>query len=587
MFFPLAKFQLQDTGFYKKQAIVLFIALSGLLCYGQYPKDYFGPPLKVPLLLAGNFGELRSNHFHSGLDLKTQGKEGLPVIAVGDGYISRIKVSATGYGKALYITHPNGFVSVYAHLKYFNSDIEAHTKKVQYSIKSFEIDTAVAAGVLSIKKGQIIAFSGNTGGSGGPHLHFEIREEKSECPINPVLFGIKIEDNSKPIIQGLYVYHFEDNFFQESICDKNTLPLKYEVNGNNGKYSVKHAGPILIHSNTGFGISAFDQQSGTSNKNGIYSIELTLDGKRIYYHDMERFSFDETRYINSHIDFYEQRKNRNYVQKSFIATNNKLSIYKDIINNGIINLTDTNIHKVTYILRDLNMNTSYLSFDIKKSTTPPTIKYPVSCVAVYDCSKENTFQTQDITITFPPGCFYENTKFNYSVSKEKIKGALIFTHKIHDKYFPVHSKYQVSFRVPAIPEKYRDKVVVVSIDKNNYYYEGGIYYNETVSTELKSFGDFTIMIDSVPPTIKPINIAEGKDLSTANIISLKTFDKLSEISDYDGFINGKWVIVEYDAKNNHLFYKIDHDLPKGNHSFKLIVKDKSNNEAMYEANFTR
>ena len=172
--------------FYMRLIIIPFLFfISVSMAQNSYPQDYFQSPLEIPLILSGTFAELRSNHFHSGLDIKTQQQSGLKVMAAASGFVSRIKVSHFGYGKALYITHPNGYTTVYAHLQNFNPEIDAYIKHRQYKNESYEIELFPKAGELLVNNGDIVAYSGNTGGSGGPHLHFEIRN-KQEHPMNPM-----------------------------------------------------------------------------------------------------------------------------------------------------------------------------------------------------------------------------------------------------------------------------------------------------------------------------------------------------------------------------------------------------------------
>lgn len=570
----------------------VILLLITIICDAQtlssYPQNYFRSPIDSSLSLSGNFGEIRPNHFHAGLDIKTGGVEGKNIYAVADGYVSRIKISPKGYGKVMYITHPNGYVSVYAHLQRFTGIIGKYIIDAQYAKESFEIELFPKTNELPVKAGELIAISGNTGGSMAPHLHFEIRDEKTEQAFNPLLFSFNVKDDVKPIIKGLYIYHFNDTVYQESICDKNTLPTKIELIGNNGVYKLKKEEILDILDNTGFGIEVYDQQSGSSNLNGIYSIELKVSNVRIYYQEMEQIAFDESRYINSHIDYYEQKTKSRNIQKSFIAHNNQLKIYKELKNMGIINFNDLAAHKVEYIVKDIAGNTSVLIFNARKDTRKDKTKYPVTCVAVFNCKESNQFKNNNVLIDFPENTFYEDLKFDYSMSKDIPKGSYSPVHRIHNRYVPVHSYYTLSIKTADIPDLLKPKATIVSMDEKGWKYnEGGEWKDGFVVTKTRTFGNFTVVLDTVKPFIKPVNIAPGKNMSSTQYIQIKISDNLSGIKNYRASIDGKWILMEYEPKQSLLFYMFDKGISTGKHFFNLEVKDNKENTAVYNAEFVR
>lgn len=578
----------------------LLIILTSLICLKAFsqskdhPKDYFRSPLDIPLALSGNFGELRSNHFHSGFDIKTEGVEGKKVYAVADGYISRIKVSPWGYGNALYITHPNGYVSMYAHLRNYNDSIQKYVKIAQYLEETFEIELFPAKGELPVKKGDIIAFSGNTGGSGAPHLHFEIRDEKTEKPINPLLFGYKIADNIKPILKELIIYPIDSSSFVNS----SRLPKKVLLAGTLGNYKIGGEGTTVVaQGNIGFGIEAYDLNSSVSNKVGVYSIELKVDNERIYYYEMEQFGFDENRYINCHLDYYECRKNKSFYQKSFLAPNNKLNIYKNIKNNGIWNFSDDSIHTVQYIVRDYTGNASTATFKIQ-SKPKGIIKESANIMVgkpkispwfkeVFKYDRENVFQNDYITVDFPANIFYEDLYFEYHAS-DTIKGAVTATHHIHNEYVPVHFPYLLSIKTGNLSPAQRKKALIVSIDeRGNKTPMESTFQEDRITCTPKILGAFTVMIDSVKPIIKPVNIPANKNLAGVREIKIRIGDNLSGIKTYRATIDGKWVGMEYEPKLALLTYIFEKDLKPGKHTFNLEVKDGSGNTTVYNTEFTR
>src|SRR5690606_21178437 len=313
--------------FFNMKLILFFLFFTSTILSAQnnYPQDYFGSPLEIPLILSGNFAELRSNHFHSGLDLKTQQRIGLKVLAAADGYVSRIKIQHYGYGKTLYVTHPNGYTTVYAHLSEYSSIIEAYVKKHQYEVESYEIEMFPATGELLVSKGELIAYSGNTGGSGGPHLHFEIRD-KDELPMNPLLFGYDIKDTSKPVISSLYVYPLGEGSSVNNSLRRQKLKLTLLKNGDYGAESVTALGDI------GFAINTFDRQDLAANANGVYNIQTFINGSQNFEVDFRKFSFDETNRLNRFIDYEHFKTAKERIQKLF-NDNNDLSILKSINNN--------------------------------------------------------------------------------------------------------------------------------------------------------------------------------------------------------------------------------------------------------------
>jgi hypothetical protein len=291
-----------------KKAFLIYTCVFCLVyAYGQptdkYPKDYFRSPLDIPLFLAGNFGELRPNHFHAGIDIKTESVEGKNIYAAAEGYVSRIKIATNGYGKVIYITHPNGYVTTYAHLQRFSDKIEEYVKKQQYHKEKFEIELFPGKKQLPVEKGEVIALSGNTGGSGGPHLHFEIRDEKTEIAINPLLFGFDIKDDIKPVIKNIAIYPLNDSSYVNGVNKEKYIDLA----GSEGKYRIT-GGPYTVSGEIGFSVEANDYLNGSSNKCGLFSVELLLDSNRIYYHEIEQIAFSESRYINSHVDYKKARE---------------------------------------------------------------------------------------------------------------------------------------------------------------------------------------------------------------------------------------------------------------------------------------
>ena len=557
-------------------------------CFSQskYPQDYFCSPLDIPLFISGNFAEIRSNHFHSGIDIKTQGVEGLNVYAIADGYVSRIKVESGGYGRALYITHPNGYISVYAHLKEFNSTIDAYIKKQQYDRKTFAIDHYPTKGTLSVLKGDIIALSGNSGRSFGAHLHFEIRDALTQFPLNVLLFNFSIKDNIKPIPTTLLIYPLESG----SEVDNSDNKIFYNITGNDGSYNIENKTIPKVAGEIGFGLEAFDYLNGYNNQNGIYSVNLLIDNNMIYTHQLERFSFLESRYINSFVDYEERIKTGKKIFKTYIEPNNKLSIYKKCVNNGIYNFTDNDTHTVKIIIKDAYSNTSEINFKVK-STTPSSVNNNITdtnFVKVLYYNSANSFSQHDIKLYFPVGSFYDNINMTYAKTPE-IPGSYSWVHHIHNIYTPVHKRYSIKIKPDNLPSNLYDKAIIAEVNGNNNFSSiGGEWKNGFVESTTREFGKYCVTVDTLAPTITPINIKDKANMAYSTGIDIKITDDLSGITSYNGYIDNNWVLFEYDAKNDLLTYNFDPDrIQRGKqHVLILFVSDKKNNLSNYKCEFT-
>ena len=362
----------------------------------EYPKNYFQKPLDIPLILAGTFGELRSNHFHAGIDIKTQKREGLPVFAIADGYVSRIKIQHWGYGKALYITHPNGYTSVYAHLQKFGSKIESFVKKKQYEKESYTIQLFPNKTLLKVRKGDIIAYSGNTGGSTAPHLHFEIRDTKTEKIINPLLFGIEIKDNIKPEIKSAYAYPLGD--FSQVNQSENPVKLQITKQENGDLVADK----IYALGVIGIGVKSFDRLNGAHNKNGIYNLDLYVNNEKIYNHCLETFSFAEGKYINLHLDYEHYKKRYEKIQRCFVIPSNKLSIYGNLINSGQINIDDGMNYVIEVIASDIKGNKTTLTIPVQGKSQKILLKKEEKKTDYYFKKEEfNTIEKENVKVAFP------------------------------------------------------------------------------------------------------------------------------------------------------------------------------------------
>jgi murein DD-endopeptidase MepM/ murein hydrolase activator NlpD len=551
---------------------------SSIVAQTQYPKDYFRTPLDIPIELSGCFGELRNNHFHSGFDIRTQQTEGLPVFAVADGYISRIKISLVGYGKVIYITHPNGFTTVYGHLQRGNGEIQKYIKDFQYKEKAYEVEMFPKPNELVVTKGQQIAFSGNTGGSGGPHLHFEFRETVSEKILNPMLFGFNkyIKDSKKPSITGLFAYPIDD----KSVVNENSSPVS--LNLTLQSYGSYLSEKLKLSGSAGFGINIYDMFDNSYTKYGIYKVELFNNGKSIYSYQFDVLAFEELRYINAFIDYERYQTIDQRVQKLFMKNPFPLSIIRPGEKNGIISMNNPNLSEIYRIeISDFENNKTCITIPVeysnlasKNSPKPFKTNYFVKSKSDFIYNKDN------VEVFFPAGSFYEDFYMDCESSKNE------FTVK-NDK-IPVHSNYTITMKDSLHTESELKQMFVAKIEgkKQSYVYtnrKGFVFTSKT-----KELGRFKLSKDSVAPKIQMMDSIVDKLPFEKKYFQLKISDDLSGIKTYNGFLNDQWILLEYESKNKKLTHYFDDNIAiEGDNKLKVIVSDNVGNSTIFETIINR
>jgi hypothetical protein len=562
----------------------LITLISGLLLSTSMNCQVnFVSPLKIPLSLSANFAELRADHYHSGVDIKTQGVTGQEVVAADSGYVYLLLVSPTGFGKAIFVRHPSGYSTVYGHLDSYAPDIEEYVKTQQYRDKSFSVTIYPPQDRLPVHRGQLLGYSGNSGSSSGPHLHFEVRKSDSEKPVNPEKFNFPIEDNIKPVIERLVVYPSG----RGTVINGRPGKLFLNVTGGNGHYEVQQ--DLAIHGTAGFGIISYDYMNDTQNRFGINSIELTIDSIPWFSYEVNEFSFYETRYINAHIDYEESIKRNIDIEKLFVLPNDRLSLYKTYMNNGLFDFSDGKIHKVSIVVKDGKGNSTKLSFSVNPGIELQDIFSAVndSSIIVMPFGKENNFVSDGLKVNIPSGALYDTLYFTY---RSTTGNSHLFSpvHHIHNRYIPVQKQITISVRPDSIPAGKSSKLLLVQIDEKGLITSaGGRFSDGYVTAALYSLGNYAVGIDTIPPVINANGLNANPDLSGKSEIRIRIKDDFSGIKAYEGLIDGRWALFEYDAKNDVIFYKFDlKRLTKGiKHTLNLTVSDNCDNRSTYTREF--
>ncbi len=564
--------------------LLTVLSLFGLLSFTgtkKYPQDYFGSPIHSPIRLAGTFGELRANHFHAGIDIK--GAVGTPLYAIADGYISRIKVGAGGYGQVIYMRHPNGYTSVYAHMDRFAPELEELVKSYQYQQEAFEVEIYPEKDQYVYKKGEEIGKMGMTGTAYGPHLHFEIRDSRTEKPINPLLFGYDVADSRPPRMHELRVYEIND---QRETTDAQSFKLVKA----GSRYKTKSDTLFVDSERVGFGLKTYDHMDGVTNWNGIYSLEMYQDDSLVYRFEMETFAFNETRFLNAHLDYEEQVSAGSYFNRCFLMPGNELSIYNTVNNYGLIKTGPRRASKVKMIAKDVAGNNAELTFWVKRHDM--TSVKPVPHYNYFlPYNQGNAIDNGDFFIHLPKGSLYENLYMEYEGIHEQTNNVYSNIHHIHDYKTPVHLYFDIGIRPVLLPEALRSKAFVAYCDEDDEIINcGGTWEKGMLQTKARALGDYCIMTDTVAPTIRPIRFQ--RDMRKFSEMSFKITDNYATARNVEGLsfratVDGHWILMELDGKKDIITHKFDERILPGQHQLRLVVTDVLGNEKVFEQEFIR
>ncbi|NOU16885.1 MAG: M23 family metallopeptidase [Bacteroidales bacterium] len=539
-------------------------------------------PITGILGITGSFGEIRTDHFHSGVDLRTDNKIGKELRATNNGFISRINISPVGFGKAVFVDHPNGLTTVYAHLDRYSDQINNYAKKIQYQLKLFKIDAFPKPTDIPIKKGDLLGYSGNSGSSGGPHLHYEVRTSTDQRPINPIPNFLNVIDSISPIIKSLHIYRLDSSSYANGYSRK----IDIIVFKNRNEYLINSK--INASGKIGIGIDAMDRINSLSTQCGFKSIKLTVNNSIIYNLTLDKFSFAESRYVNSIIDYATRITSGKEIVRLFVDPCNFFSGLHNIYNKGIITVKPDSIYKIVIQVADASNNTSKLSFTINginPPAKPETTGIKKGNTLLLSCMMDNTIINDTFVLQIPKYSFYNNLYFTHQCfeSPKYTYSSLIRLQNIRT---PLHQKIKLEIKSKNIPAKYHSKALFATFDASQKIVSAdGEWKNGSVSGTINKLGDYFITLDTIAPEILPVNIRSNM-VSSLGIQALVK-DDFSGIKEINGYIDGSWVLFDFDQKNNLIFYQFDEErlVKNKNHHLEIVVKDGKDNENRYSYDF--
>lgn len=564
----------------KKNILLLFLIGLVSLSNAQESFPQYRSPLDIPLYLSATFAELRNNSFHAGVDIKTQGVEGKKVYAVADGYVSRIGVSPFGYGNVVYITHNDGYTSVYAHLQRFNTTIAKYVKDYQYKNKKFAASIYLGRETFPVKTGDLIGYTGNTGGSGGPHLHYEIRHTKSEKPVNPLYFGLKIADDVRPNIKGVAVYPIDEN----STVEGNDKPVYYSVEGRKSSFVLKDHEYVHANGKISFGINTDDQVGTSPNKNGPYTYELYIDDVLSFKLECDSFSYSEPRYVNSLIDYKRYKEKSNRFVRTEVDPFNKLSMYE--LKDGVTTVAEGDTVKVSFKITDYAGNASKIAFKLVGTKPVAVEKEPIMRSQYFmkaDGSINNRIEIENFQVETERGTLFKDTWMKTGATDPQ--GCCSRCYRFGEDTQAVFKQFKVRIK-PDEKWAGNKKMFIAYFDgKGKVSSLGGTMANDGyIETNTRSLGEYALKIDSIAPVIKSLNFKENDTITSSNTLRCKITDDMTGIEHYDIYANDAWLLGQYDAKNDLLYYEVDNHLKAGNNCIKIVVKDAVGNKTTKKVN---
>lgn len=517
--------------------LLIALIFNSKTLFGQLTEENFIPPLDIPLLLSGNFGELRGSHLHAGLDIKTKGRQGLPVSAFWGGKISRIAVRTSGYGKALYVEHPNGKMTVYAHLKKFAPKIEAYVKAKQYERKTYSIQLFPKENELEVEPGEVIGYSGNTGGSLGPHLHFEVRETASQNPINPLQYDLAIEDQQRPQIREVYLYHHSDKGVV-----KKEYPFFKENDSLFATGLIKASGVLSV------GLNTFDRQDLSYNKNGVYKASVWLNGVKKFERVMDQISFADGKFMSLMMDQEALKLERKKIEKLVHHPKNKISFLKDNTQDGYLEIQPGKSYLISVLLTDYHDNQTQLEVYVTGDETSKIVPQKPPPGKRIDPTVDHLFTFDKVEVYFPKNSFFDPQYLTIEAKQDTL-------YLDQDRLIP-NKPIELSFTKEAVNTEEKKQLTLAKIVKGKPYFVPTKNKEATFSASVKSLGTYTLVKDTLPPTLRAQNFKSNQSINRFRYLTFRLEDEFSGIAKYEGYINDQWILLEHEPKTKTLTYDL-------------------------------
>lgn len=561
-----------------------FFGKSQSLAARHYPKGYFRYPVIARIGIAANYGELRPNHYHMGLDCRTNQVQNRPVVAAADGYVAHIRIEPFGFGRAIYINHPNGLTTLYGHLNKFFPALQRYVKAQQYKLKSWEVFLDIPKDMFAVKKGQLIAYSGNTGGSMGPHCHFEIRDTKTDKVLNPLLFGMPIPDNVAPTITRLAVY-------DRNVSTYSQRPALYRLQKTGGRYTTIPS-TILVHSDKiSFGISASDEVSGSHNPNGIYESILYVDQRPIMGFQIDSMTYQQSRYVNANIDYKTRAEGGPFIEHLSRLPGCPQGVYQDLTGDGVIDLEDHDLHQVQVVVKDPNGNTSRLEFNVKKANDVPETPG--------DGAQSNSHDPQE----FKPGYvnIFENDRLQVILDQEAIYDSFAFRHaeiktsnpdgysdlfEVESALVPLQDSMTIRIKATrAVPQVLEGHMLIKRTWRGQIQVERASKNGDWYTAKFRDFGNFELIGDLQPPVIRG-GFRENANLSRVYRIAFEPWDNNGTLRNFTATLDGKWLMFTHDKEKAYI-YIFDEKCSRGKHTLRISVEDQAGNTTEKTFRFIR
>jgi hypothetical protein len=583
--------------------LLIFIFLTAWSASAQfftkknYPQNYFTWPVKANIAIVANFGELRPNHYHMGLDCRTDQRVNMPVVAAADGYIARVKIESYGFGRCIYINHPNGLTTLYAHLNNFNDALEKYITEQQYRLKSWAVFLDIPAGMFPVKQGDFIAFSGTTGGSQGPHTHFEIRDTKTDKVLNALLFNMPIKDNIPPDVLRLAVYDRNKSTYEQS-------PKIYSLKKVNGVYSVA-GGKLTMPSNkVSFAITAFDRYTGSTNHNGIYQAVISADDKPVCGFQLDSISYDETRYVNANIDYKTKAIGGPYLQHLSRLPGYTNSVYKSDGSDGVITLNDNEAHAIKIEVSDANGNSSVVNFSV---SVPAGVSNAGSTAAksntFFTPNAVNVFENDNVSFYLPENALYDSFDFIYKEIPALNRNNI---YQLHNPTVPLQTYFAVKIKgnfdladtgkivmersyggkKDYVKAKYQPNPMGSVKNLGNYNAAADNPLQAWYQARFREFGNFQLMVDNTPPVVTPVGFHDGINAAKLSRIVFSVSDNTEDIKKFTALLDGNWLRFTNDKARNFI-YIFDEHCGAGEHELKITAEDQVGNITEKIYHFTR